>query len=379
MSDQYTEVTTNSWGSRIIGSIKGILIGFILIIVSLILLWWNEGRSIHNENDLKDGSKSVIHLQNNKPSSENENKLVHISGKAETSDTLKDADFNININAISLKRDVLIYQWVEKTEEKTEKQLGGSEKVTTNYNYTKQWVSGLINSDDFKVKENHINKSAYTFESTSNNAQNVHVGDFKLSADLVNKINKYEAYQLDSNAKNKSFKVSSNKIYLGSGNLENNPQIGDVKISFEIVNPSQMVSIISKQLNNTLIPFVGKNGSTINELMFGEINANEMFKVAISNNNTLTWGLRLTGLIMCILGFMLILNPLVVIADVVPFIGSILNIGTGLVSFVVGVILTFITIAIAWFFYRPLISIILISVVVLLFIFLIRKRKVSIK
>ena len=157
--------------------------------------------------------------------------------------------------------------------------------------------------------------------------------------------------------------------------MENNPQIGDVKISFEVVKSSQLVSVISKQSQNTLVPFVGKNGSSINELMYGEVSADVMFKEAISNNKMTTWLLRLLGLVLCIIGFTLLFKPLVIIGDFVPFIGSIVSIGTGLVSTILGMILSFITVAIAWFFYRPIISIILIAVVVLLFIFLLYRRK----
>jgi len=375
MSDQYTEVTTKSWLSRILESIKGIFFGFILIIASLILLWWNEGRAIHTENDLKDGSKNVIHLQSNIPVPENENKLVHITGMVGTTDTLKDPDFNISAKAVALRRNVLTYQWLENEEEVTEKQLGGSETVTKKYTYTKQWVSNQVNSDDFKNKKGHINNSAYSFQNISFNAQNVFVDSFKLSNDLINMIVNYETYKLDSNSINNTYKIKSDTIYLGNSDFGSIPAIGDMKIYFDVIYPSQIVSIISKQSNNTLVPFVGKNGSTINELMLGEVSANEMFKEAISNNKMLTWILRIVGLIICIFGFMLILNPLVVIGDVVPFIGSILNIGTGLVSTVIGFILSFIIIAIAWFFYRPLISIILISIVAMLIIFLLYKRK----
>ena len=44
MSDTFTEVTSQSWFGRIGGAIKGILIGFILLIVGVGLLFWNEGR-----------------------------------------------------------------------------------------------------------------------------------------------------------------------------------------------------------------------------------------------------------------------------------------------------------------------------------------------
>ncbi len=375
MSDQFTEVTTKSWGSRLMDSIRGLFLGLILIIGSLILLWWNEGRAIHTENDLKDGSKNIVHLQSNVPLPENEDKLVHLTGMVNTNDTLNDPDFNIYTNAIALKRNVLFYQWEETSEEKTEKELGGSEKTTTTYSYSKNWVSNKINSNNFKKPEGHINNSAYSYSNSSYEAENVFIDSFKLSKEVIDKISNFEPFPLDSSSKNDSYKISSNTIYLGSGNLENNPQIGDVKISFEVVKSSQLVSVISKQSQNTLVPFVGKNGSSINELMYGEVSADVMFKEAISNNKMITWLLRLLGLVFCISGFTLLFKPLVIIGDFVPFIGSIVGIGTGLVSTILGMILSFITVAIAWFFYRPIISIILIAVVVLLFIFLIYRRK----
>lgn len=375
MSDQFTEVTTKSWGSRLMDSIRGLFLGLILIIGSLILLWWNEGRAIHTENDLKDGSKNVVHLQSNVPLPENEDKLVHLTGTVNTTDTLNDPDFNIYTNAIALKRNILFYQWQETSEEKTEKELGGSEKTTTTYSYSKNWVSNKINSNNFKKPEGHINNSAYSYSNSSYEAENVFIDSFKLSKEVIDKISNFEPFPLDSSSKNDSYKISSNTIYLGSGNLENNPQIGDVKISFEVVKSSQLVSVISKQSQNTLVPFVGKNGSSINELMYGEVSADVMFKEAISNNKMFTWLLRLLGLVFCISGFTLLFKPLVIIGDFVPFIGSIVGIGTGLVSTILGMILSFITVAIAWFFYRPIISIILIAVVVLLFTFLLYRRK----
>ncbi len=375
MSDQFTEVTTKSWGSRLMDSLRGLFLGLILIIGSLILLWWNEGRAIHTENDLKDGSKNVVHLQSNVPLPENEDKLVHLTGMVNTNDTLNDPDFNIYTNAIALKRNVLFYQWKETSEEKTEKELGGSEKKTTTYSYSKNWVSNKINSNNFKKPEGHINNSAYSYSNSSYEAENVFIDSFKLSKEVIDKISNFEPFPLDSSSKNDSYKISSNTIYLGSDNLENNPQIGDVKISFEVVKSSQLVSVISKQSQNTLVPFVGKNGSSINELMYGEVSADVMFKEAISNNKMITWLLRLLGLVFCISGFTLLFKPLVIIGDFVPFIGSIVSIGTGLVSTILGMILSFITVAIAWFFYRPIISIILIAVVVLLFTFLLYRRK----
>ncbi len=44
MPDQFTDVTTTGYGGRIVNSIKGVVIGLILFVVSFGLLYWNEGR-----------------------------------------------------------------------------------------------------------------------------------------------------------------------------------------------------------------------------------------------------------------------------------------------------------------------------------------------
>jgi hypothetical protein len=61
--------------------------------------------------------------------------------------------------------------------------------------------------------------------------------------------------------------------------------------------------------------------------------------------------------VMC-LGFVLILRPLVVVADVVPLIGYILGAGAGLVALLLTAIVAPLIIAFAWLWYRPLVSII---------------------
>ena len=44
--DTFTEVTSRSWISRIGQSIVGVLIGLVMVIASIVVLFWNEGRAI---------------------------------------------------------------------------------------------------------------------------------------------------------------------------------------------------------------------------------------------------------------------------------------------------------------------------------------------
>ena len=87
-----------------------------------------------------------------------------------------------------------------------------------------------------------------------------------------------------------------------------------------------------------------------------------MFKDAQDENRILTWIFRLVGVIVMFIGLTLVLRPLVVVADVVPFIGNMLGAGAALVSAVVTAVVAPLVIAIAWLWYRPLVSIIAIVI-----------------
>ena len=63
MADSYTEVTSQGWFSRIGESIKGILFGIIVIPLTIILLWWNEGRSVATAKGLAEGAKVTVEAE----------------------------------------------------------------------------------------------------------------------------------------------------------------------------------------------------------------------------------------------------------------------------------------------------------------------------
>jgi hypothetical protein len=375
MSDNYTEVTRNSWGNRTRNSFGGILFGIILFLGSFFLVWWNEGNAVHTENDLKKGNKDIINIKSDNLLPENENKLVHLSGKVETTDTLIDQEFGMTANAIALSRKVLIYQWVESKTERTEKELGGSEKVITNYNYTKQWVSGPINSSEFKIEEGHLNKCDFPYRDKTSISQNAKVGSFDLTEPLLYQIDQFEDYLIDSTLFKESFTISSNTIYLGSEKIYDEPAIGDMKISYQVAYAPEMVSIIAQQVNGSLSPYVGENGTEIVKLAYGIVSADNMIKLALKENSSQTWILRGLGLLLCIIGLSLILRPISVVMGVLPILGSIANFGIGLLSIILGLILILATISIAWLFYRPILSITLFAVIVPLCIYLYRKGK----
>lgn len=62
------------------------------------------------------------------------------------------------------------------------------------------------------------------------------------------------------------------------------------------------------------------------------------------------------------IGFYLLMGPLSVLADVVPFIGNIVGAGTAIVALMLTAVGGLITIAVAWIVFRPVLAISLLVV-----------------
>lgn len=381
------EVTTTSWFTRLKDAFIGILIGFGLIIGAIVLIFWNEGHSLHTAQSLEQTRKSLVSVPDAPINTQNNLKAIYLSGLATTKDTLTDTVLGINENAISLTRKVEMYQWKETIETKTEKQLGGSEKQIKTYSYNKIWSASLIDSSKFKDQEGHQNPATMPLSSQQQYAKNVTLGDFVLPDTLIQQIDLSKPIDLASVNKeslktrfNKPIHLIKNKLYIGQN--DQMPQTGDLRISLSAAYP-QDVSIIAQQTGNTLQPYIPPSGESIMLLSTGHHSSDQMIDEAKSQNRMLAWILRLVSLLMLIGGFSLILNPLVILADVLPFLGSIIGFGTGLIAFLCGISVWIIATSIAWFTTRPLISIGLLLILTVCGFFIVktkwRKTPVSIE
>jgi len=179
-----TEVTNESWFSRIGSSFKGILVGVALVVASIGVLFWNEGRTIKQAKALDEGAQNVLSVDVDALDSNNEGKLIHVCGEAVTNDVLNEDFFGVSLNALKLSRVVEAYQWEEESETKTERTSGGGEKKTTTYSYRKVWSSELIDSSRFK-ESGHDNPTGLPVESAEYYAPNVSLGAFKLPERIV--------------------------------------------------------------------------------------------------------------------------------------------------------------------------------------------------
>jgi len=359
MSDNFSETTSTSWLGRIGGSIAGILIGLVLVIAAAFVLFWNEGRAVQTERSLSEGSGIVVDADPSRVDPAGEGKLIHVTGDLKTTAPLKDPEFAVSTEAARLVRTVEMYQWKEEQHQETHKNLGGSEETTTTYTYTRAWSDSEINSGKFRQPDGHGNPQMryHRYQVTAKDAT---LGAFRpgehvlglLPADRDLRLEPTAAESL--RARLGSIQVSDGKLYIGADPAQ--PHIGDTRIGYSVA-PTGTVSLIGRQTGSDLSQYQTKAGDELLMAKSGSVSAAAMFKAAEDENRILTWILRLAGVAFMFIGWALIFRPLVVIADVVPLFGSILGAGVALVSLLLTAIVAPVIIALAWFWYRPLVSI----------------------
>jgi len=370
--DSYTEVTSQSWGSRLGGSLKGILGGLVLILVAIALLWWNEGRAVKRARALDEGAGQVVSVAADRVDPGYEGKLVHLTGRAVTDQTLTDPEFGVSAQGLKLRRVVQMYQWREHSRSETREKLGGGTETVTTYTYDQGWETRLINSSGFKKPQGHGNPARMPYQQWSTVASPITLGAYRLSSSLVAEIGGYQRMPLPAaDTANGGLRIpagaqrSGDELYFGSD--PGTPSIGDTRIHFEMVSP-QDVSIVSRQRGDSFVPYVASNGNRVELLEQGNQSAEQMFQAAQDRNTLLTWGLRALGVVLMFIGFRMLFGTLRVLAAVIPALGKLAGAAIGLVAGILAGTVSLVTVAIAWLVYRPVLGIgLLVAAGVLLF------------
>ena len=351
--------------NRIGNSFKGVVGGFIFLVLGVILLWWNEGNNVKNLKTTAELEDSYIDVKSDKVESKNDGKLVATHGKLINDKELTDETFGVTIKTPIMKRTVEVYQWKETSNTDND--------GNTTYSYNKDWSERLIDSSEFH-ETGHDNPTSKLYEDKTYTSDDVKVGAFSLSSEQVEKLstkaNFTEFNQETINGLN--LKITNN--YITNSEDFENPKIGDVRITFTFNNSTE-VSVLAIQSDDSFVDFTSKAGKKVNRIVDGSHNGKDMIESIRSEDKFMKWILRFFGFIICMAGFRTILKPISAISSYVPLLGSLVGTAMGLVSFVLSLSLSLFVIAIAWIRFRPIVGISLIAIVVALIIFLIIRSK----
>ena len=347
MADSVSKTEHVGIFSALIQSIKNVLAGGAFLLIAPCVLFFNECNSVEIAKSLAEGSGLVVSVASDTVDPSNESKLVHTSGQAATAETLSDADFGISVNAIKLQRDVEMYQWEEKKTTKTE----GSKKTTT-YNYTEGWQDDLIVSSSFEEQAGHNNPSSMPYEDKAMVAQVVTVGAFTLSSGQIGDLSASGTYTPETS----SHTIKDGYLYLSAN--PSSPVVGDVRIQYKVMMPGP-ISLVAQQSGSTFSSYQTEAGKSLSLIQSGTATAEDMFAAAQSANVVMTWVLRLVGFMMIFGGLNLLIGPLRVVGQRVPFIGGLFGAGLSLVTFLIAAAASLFIIALAWLTARPLLGVLL--------------------
>jgi hypothetical protein len=360
MPDSFTDTSSQSWLGRIGGSIVGFFIGFILLAAAVWLLFWNEGRAVITAKSLKEGAGAVVEAPPDPISPANEQKLIHLTGDVAVNDTTRDPIFFFGAPALRVVREVEMYQWKEETSTETHDKLGGGTTTTKNYTYTKAWSDKPVESAHFQHPEDHGNPPKLPIPAATTYCTQATLGAFNIPQAIIEKMSGDEPLPATAEClvhvppdwQGKA-KLSEDSIYLGNDPAV--PAIGDARISFKILKPGTF-SILAQQAGGTLAPYATHAGRMIELVESGAVSAEVMFQYALKKNTIITWAVRGGGFVLMLIGYILIFHPLKILADVVPFIGSIVGFGTEFIAFILAFAGSLIVIALAWLAARPLLG-----------------------
>lgn len=361
MSNDTVSVTSQrGWFARLGSAFGGVLTGLALILASIILLGWNEGRSVQSIRSNNEGARVVTPVAATALQASNEGRLVHLTAPAVADGHRIDTDLGIQAEALGLQRKVQYFQWIETSRSETRTKLGGGEETVTTYAYDKAWTDSPQDSSSFHQPAGHQNPAA-TLADASFLADQARLGAFRLDRDGLQQVSAQTPLNLTEDEARaaaaqlgQAVSLAENGLYIGANPAA--PQVGDMKVTYLVAPQNQVLSVIGAQTNGVLRPYPTRAGAPLLMVTAGTASADEMFAQARSANQVLTWILRVVGVVVMIAAFGMVLAPLGVLADVVPLFGKVVRMGTGLVAAALGLCISAVVIAASWIVFRPLVG-----------------------
>ncbi len=345
-----SQVSSTSWSQRFGPAIGGvlailaILVPTVIVMGSIVLLVWNEGRAITTAEGLSEGAGDVRNVSSDSIDSGNNGRLIHVSGTLTTGGSVTDPDFPVRSHGVRLVRHVEMYQWKE---ERRSGRGGGEE-------YFRSWSDKPIDSDNFQ--EGHANPPM-PFQSHEVLAPGTRLGAYAVPDSLLRVFGKTRRIAASDALANvlqtrvdRPVTVTDGVLYVGRN--PHQPATGDIRISFADV-PLQKASVVAMQSGISFAPFRTHAGTAVELIEPGEVPAAVMFKVAEERNVVLTWILRAAGALAMLIGFIALLRTLRGVGHVIAISGA----GTLLAALLCTVAIAPLAIALGWLWYRPLVGI----------------------
>lgn len=312
-----------NFGDKLVGSIGWLLLGIVLFLASFWLLHKSIVRT-----DYTDVADKAIPVAESQGDSE----FVYVTGELKSDELLGDGLYLNEGEYLIVDRTVEMYAWTESIET--------DDNDVKYYEYNTEWLDEVPDSREFNEERYHENpeKPERNLREEVNTAT---VGGYEvdlnklrlptlepltLTEDRVTLYN-YEELQSDENY---------DYIFDGYGTFEE-PEIGDIRIKFSVLKPDKKVTVFGRLDGNELVAHHGEQEKGLYRAFDGTID--DAKSVLTGEYKTAGTMGEIGVMILMWIGLLLILKPLSVSLELIPFLGKFgkgaLAIITAILAFVI--------------------------------------------
>lgn len=177
----------------------------------------------------------------------------------------RDPEFNITVNTPVLNRHVEMFQWREIS-------------IGDNVHYELDWVDHLIDAAGFKHPVRHGNPTSFPLKSRQFVSSLVQMGGFQLGPTLVRALPGSSLITPDSAALPENLAASFSKFgdYLITSANPSQPQLGDVRVSWEEV-PLRQMTIVARVDGSRLVAATDATDGKGYQVQVGDVSLLDLF------------------------------------------------------------------------------------------------------
>ncbi|XP_028165752.1 transmembrane protein 43 homolog [Ostrinia furnacalis] len=334
------------------------LLSLILFTGVTYFLVWAETQTIQSNLMLEElvSHAESIDVHTNDESARFEGRVVHIVGPLRILEPISEPDYNIQVQAVKLRKRVQMYQWIEETTDQENFLSEPGDESQKTYWYHKDWRDYVVDSSLFYIRPGHHNPASMPLFSETHIAENVKIGCLLLSLDVKRKVNDYYEIWSDSKPERNDIKLHSGFYYHGESALEH--QIGDLRIHFSYAGrEDDIYTAVGVVESGTLQPYSPTHFPTadpISLLRKGSYSLKQLHDLERRDANTHTWKYRLLGFIQVFASAMTLHPEWITIFLQCQWISSSLRRCTRVwVNFILSVSYTLLVISIPWLLHKP--------------------------
>jgi len=263
-TDPLTTTTTENWLDRMGDAFFAVIIGWVMVLFSIPILWFNERRNARMESVIMWGESQCHTITADRREEDNRESLVHIQGANMVSAAKVKAhkfDVEFEKDCVRLQTHVQAFLVIQHEHSESREKLGGGRETITKYTYSKEWSSTWHDSRGYRDSQySGKNKKPDGLDLgwKKKNSSRVELGDgFLLTDELINQCSNFKsvAGKLGPSvsvqeSKMQFFKGDSGWFYHREGkdwHGGGEPQIGDCRVRFECV-PDGQVTVMALQV-----------------------------------------------------------------------------------------------------------------------------------